>query len=294
MDNANSWKLIDILNLSSNYLSEKKIENPRLNAELLIGHALNLKRVQLYLNYEKPLTETEVDAIRSLIKRRAKLEPLQYIIGETEFFALKFKVNRFTLIPRPETEILVEKIIETTKRVYQSPCSLKILDIGTGCGNIAISLAKHLPYVSIMAIDINQETLNVAKQNAVQHEVQHQIDFKNIDIFEKNFIQNYAGQFDLIVSNPPYISEQEIPGLPHEIKNHEPHSALIGGIDGMQFYQHILQISGYLLKSPGILGLEISYGKHNQLQDLFNQKSFITIEITKDLNNIERVIVGIK
>lgn len=286
----NKWNLINILNLSSSYLSDKQIENARLNAELLIGYVLKMDRVQLYMNFEKPLSTKEVDIIRSLLQRRAQHEPLQYITGETEFYSLKFKVNRHTLIPRPETEILVEKIIEQCNKQKK----ISILDIGTGSGNIAITIAKYVSNAFILGIDIQSQALKIASENANWHHVQNQIRFKPIDLFDVDLTNKLCEKFDIIVSNPPYIPQDDFNNLPPEVKNFEPYIALNGGKNGLTFYHRVLQISNHILKENGTIALEISYGKANQIKELFQSYLFKDIEVFNDLNGIERVVIARK
>jgi release factor glutamine methyltransferase len=294
MSESPNYRVIDILKMSTDYLEKKGIENPRLNVELLLGHVLNLNRVQLYLNFEKPLAPSELDQFRRFLKRRAGHEPIQYIQGETEFYSLKLKVNRSTLIPRPETEILVDKIIETCNKTFSQLDKITILDIGSGCGNIAISLAKNVQNAYILGIDINEETLKIAAENAQIHGVEDRIQFKVADLFDDNFFLKLTNKIDIVVSNPPYISQEEFEHLPQEVKNHEPYIALNGGRDGLTFYDRILQISKNILRSDGIIGFEIGYDKGNEIKEIALKYGFKDVEIFKDLNEIDRVIIAKK
>src|ERR1035437_7005118 len=198
--------VLESINLSSEYLKNKGIGSPRINAELLLAHILNCKSLNLYLCFEKPLTEEEIDKYRELLKRRSKFEPLQYIIGKVEFYGIDFKVNPSVLIPRQETEILVETIIGQ----YDKYDTLRILDIGTGSGNIAVSLAKNLDNSFITALDISEDALKIANENAILNSVNDRIEFIKIDVLNEEFIRN---EFDLVVSNPPYISIVEFETL---------------------------------------------------------------------------------
>jgi len=277
--------------MSTDYLEKKGIDNPRLNVELLLGHVLKMKRVQLYLNFEKPLSPSELDQFRLFLKRRANQEPIQYITGETEFYSLKFKVNRYTLIPRPETEILVDKIIETCTKTFSQLNKILVLDIGTGSGNIAISIAKNVQNAFISGIDINAEALKIATHNAQVHNVQDQIQFRLADVFDDNFFIKLTNKIDIVVSNPPYISQEEFDALPIEVKHFEPYIALDGGKDGLIFYRRMLQISKEVLKANGIVGLEISYNKGDQISELAINYGFRDVEVINDLNGCERVII---
>jgi len=289
---VNNLKLIDILKLSAEYLQEKNIENPRLNAELLIGYVLNLNRVQLYLNHEKPLAMIELEKIREVLKRRALHEPVQYIVGKTEFYSLKFIVNRHTLIPRPETEILVEKIISECQKNFTGASMVNILDIGTGCGNIAITIAKHVPLSKITAIDVLRETLAVAAENARINNVAEQVNFIKANIFDMNSMQKLPGKFDIIVSNPPYISQESLDKLPAEIRNYEPYIALNGGESGLKFYHHVFHISRNLIHEHGVIGMEIGYDQADQVKRIATNYGYTNIEILNDLNDRQRVIIA--
>lgn len=283
-----AYQVIEILNLMTDYLKKNGIENARLNAELLMGHVLKLDRVQLYLNFEKPLQPVEVEELRALLKRRAKKEPLQYILGETEFFSLKFKVNQHTLIPRPETEILVNSVLEICKKDLFSKEKINILDIGTGSGNIAIALAKNSKKIFVTAIDINENALKVARENASMNDVSEQITFLKQNIFEN--IPNEFTRFDIIVSNPPYITNEAFESLPDEIKQFEPKIALTDESDGLKFYQKILDLLPGILKKSGKAAFELSGVHPEKIVKLFTEKNY-NFELIKDLNKIDRVVL---
>ena len=280
--------------MSTDYLGKKGIENPRLNVELLLGHVLNMNRVQLYLNFEKPLSLSELNQFRTFLQRRVKHEPIQYITGETEFYSLKFKVNRHTLIPRAETEILVEKIIEICNKNFVQKTKIAVLDIGTGSGNIAVSIAKNVLTTCILGIDVNPEAVKLANENAQIHGVQDRIQFRVADLFDDKFFFKLTNKIDIVVSNPPYISQQEFDTLPIEVKNLEPYIALNGGKDGLTFYRRMLKISKDILKANGIVGFEIGYNKGNQIKELAQRFGFTNVEIIKDLNGLDRVLIGRK
>ena len=291
---ASNYLVIDILKMSTDYLEKKGIENPRLNVELLLGHVLKLNRVQLYLNFERPLTTPELDQFREFLKRRANHEPIQYITGETEFYSLKIKVNRHTLIPRPETEILVDKIIEICNKTFSQQDKFTVLDIGTGSGNIAISLAKNIQNAHILGIDINADAIKTAFKNAQIHSVEDRIRFKVADVFDDNFFLELTNKIDIIVSNPPYISQEEYEELPIEVKNFEPYIALNGGKDGFNFYHQILKISKDILKPDSIIGFEIGYNQGKLIKEIAVESDFKDVEIFKDLNGRERILIASK
>ncbi|MFQ5638015.1 MAG: peptide chain release factor N(5)-glutamine methyltransferase [bacterium] len=292
MKDTSAKNLLEILKLSTKYLSEHGIENPRLNAERLMAHVLNFSRVQLYLNYERPLQEDELTGFRALLKRRAKHEPLQYIVGETEFMSLPFKVNPAVLIPRPETEILVEKTIEISKEKFDSQRELNILDIGTGSGNIAVSLAKNLLNATITAIDVSADALKIASENALGNGVEDKIEFHKFDFLGSDFVKESAEKFDVIISNPPYVSEKEFQQLPDEVRSYEPLGALKDGSNGVVFFHKIAEISHKLLTDNGFVAVEVGMGQAPSVMDIFRKNNFAHIQLLKDLNGIERVVFG--
>lgn len=291
MDSSSTYRVIELLKMSTDYLDKKQIDNPRLNSELLLGHVLKMNRVQLYLNFEKPLTGDELDRYRDLLKRRGTHEPIQYILGETEFYSLKLKVNRHTLIPRPETEILVDTAIGQVQKIFDPEKTIEILDVGTGCGNIAIALAKNIERSFVTAIDIHDETLQVAEQNAKFHQVDHKVTFFKQDIFTNNL--NLSCKYNMIVSNPPYISQQEFELLPREVRDYEPYISLNGGNDGMNFYRRLATIAKQLLLAQGFIIIEIGASQAKTIKELFSKKSsFRSNEIINDLNGMPRVFLA--
>lgn len=293
MGNPASYKLIEILNMCTDYLMKKGIENARLNAELLVGHVLKLSRVQLYLNFEKPITADEVDFIRNLLKRRANHEPIQYILEETEFYSLKLKLNRHTLIPRPETEILIDAVLDQFEKFSTEKETIQILDIGTGSGNIAIALAKNLPNARITAIDIQSEAIKIAQQNAAYHQVQDRINFIQQDVLDRNLA--FPTKFDVIVSNPPYISRDEFDCLQEEVKNFEPYIALDGGSEGLTFYQRLTEIAPPLLERDGFVAIELGANQADAIKNFFaNSGVFQYMEVIKDLNKLPRILLAKK
>ena len=280
--------VLEAINLSADYLEKKDIESPRINAEHLLAHTLKCKRLDLYLTFDRPLKEEEITQYRELIRRRSKYEPLQYILGNVEFYGMEFKVSPGVLIPRPETEILVELILSGIDK--QS--NIKILDIGTGSGIIAISLAKHLPGAKVTAIDISNEALQVAKINSELNNTQDNVVFRQLDILSEN---PFTGdRFDLVVSNPPYVSLNEFSGLRPELNVYEPRISLTDENDGLEFYRVISKISGEILNSHGQIYFELGLGQSEQVKDIMQINAFSGIKITKDYSNIDRVISGVK
>ena len=279
--------VLESINLSSEYLKNKGIESPRINAELLLAHILSCKRLNLYLSFEKPLTEEELQKYRELLRRRSKFEPLQYIIGKVEFYGIDFKVNPSVLIPRQETEILIETIIGQ----YDKHDTLRILDIGTGSGNIAISLAKNLDNSVITALDISEEALKTANENALLNSVNDRTEFIRFDFLKEEFKRN---EFDVVVSNPPYIAIEEFETLRPELKEYEPKVALTDYNSGFLFYEIISNKSNHLLKPGGKLFFEVGKGQFSKVAEIMTKNNFHNINMTKDYLNIERVISGEK
>ncbi|MCL5031281.1 MAG: peptide chain release factor N(5)-glutamine methyltransferase [Bacteroidetes bacterium] len=278
--------VLESINLSTEYLKNKGIESPRINAELLLAKILNCKRLELYLSFDRPLVENEVTQYREYIKRRSSFEPLQYIIGSVEFYGLEFKVNRSVLIPRQETEILVETIIKE----YQNQNGLKILDIGTGSGIIAVCLAKYLPSAKVIAIDSSSEAIKVAKENAELNQLNENITFIDSEFMKyKNENEN---EFDVIVSNPPYISSDEFQDLQPELRIYEPRQALTDESNGLSFYKTITKKGKLLLKKNGKVFFEVGQNQSLAVKEILVKEHYSEIQIQKDYLSIDRVIYG--
>ncbi len=278
--------VLDSINLSTEYLKNKGIESPRINAELILAHILKMKRLDLYLSFDRPLKEDEIVLYRQFLKRRSEFEPLQYILGTVNFFGLDFKISSAVLIPRPETELLAEEIINE----FKDQEFIKILDIGTGSGNIAITLAKFLPNSIIIATDISVEAIAIAVENAKSNGVSDKIIFAVNDIFSsENLTEN---NFDVIVSNPPYITSQDFKNLSKELKDYEPKAALTDSSNGLSFYDIISSKCNIYLKKGGKLFFELGYGHSENVQEIMKKNHFISISVKKDYQNIDRIIRG--
>ncbi len=278
--------VLDSIKLTTEYFQNKGIESPRVNAELLLAHILNCRRLDLYLMFDRPLKQEEVELYRSHIARRSKNEPLQYIIGYVEFYGLKFSVNNSVLIPRQETEILVETVIESTDKNK----TLDILDIGTGSGNIAVALAKYLPNASIVSVDCSSEAVETAVNNAETNDVAGRISFKVMDILSGSGLEEK--KYDIIVSNPPYISSEQFSALQPELRLYEPRVALTDDADGYTFYRVISGRARKLLKERGAMFLEIGEGQFNNVAEILKEDGFTGVKVTKDYLNIDRVITA--
>lgn len=285
------WTPLKLIQWTTGHFEKKNIPNPRLDAELLLAHVLQCPRIDLYTGYEKIVSEKDLATFKALIERRAKREPLQYMIGETEFWGLKIKVTPDVLIPRPETELLVEEALKNVGagfsrpgRENRAPTGIQILDIGTGSGCIAIALAKNLPDAKIVATDISREALAIARENAEVHGVADRIEFVLADIAPWRAFQAEDRKFDLILSNPPYIPTAEFPELQPEVRDFEPRKALDGGPEGLEVIDRILDEAPAFLKPKGHLLLEIGEGQGEKLRVKASH-------IRKDYSGIERVFV---
>ena len=278
--------VLESINLSAQYLNEKGIESPRTNAELLLANILGCKRLELYLSFEKPLSEDEVQIYRQHIKRRANFEPLQYITGKVEFFGLELKVNPSVLIPRPETELMVENILNQ----FPKDKKLIILDIGSGSGNIAIALAVNLPAAKIVSTDVSAEALKVAKENSERHNVSGRIKLVKHNIIINDLIS--FPMFDIVVSNPPYVSKQSFSSLQREIKDFEPGIAVTDNSDGYTFFRTISEKASAKLKENGKLFFEVAQGQSEEVKDIMQKNNFKNIGVIKDYQSIDRVIFG--
>lgn len=280
--------VLESINLSTQYLSKKGIESPRTNAELLLANIIGCKRLELYLSFDRPLGETELQMYREQIKRRGRFEPLQYITGKVEFFGLELEVNPAVLIPRPETELLVENILHQ----FSKEKELIILDIGCGSGNIAIALAANLPAAKITSTDVSAEALKVAEENSKKHNVSSRIKFVKHNIL-LNDLNNFP-MFDFVVSNPPYVSQESFSTLQREIKEFEPGIAITDDSDGYTFFRIITEKARAKLKEDGKLFFEVAQGQSEDVQQIMAKNNFQNIGVIKDYQNIDRVIFGEK
>ncbi len=279
--------VLESIKLSTEFLQKKGIESPRINAELLLAKILNCKRLDLYLKFDRPLNEEEIKLYREFLSRRSKFEPLQYILGSVEFYGLEFMVDSSVLIPRPETEILVEEIINSVTKGDK----LKILDIGTGSGIIAVCLAKHLPECKVIAVDSSIEALNTAKKNSDINNTAGMIDFIEWDIQSGSFLPEK--DFDIVVSNPPYISAEEFTKLRPELKIYEPKTALTDSADGLSFFRVIALKSKELLKRGGRLFMETGMEQAGEVKEILLSNNYSDIKFKKDYLNIDRVVSGV-
>ena len=280
------WTLLKLIKWTTEYFQKNNIENPRLNVEYLIGHVIGLERVDLYVNYDRILSKDELSEFKALVKRRISGEPLQYILGETSFYGYPIKVGPGVLIPRPETELLVESVIEDLKDSAPG----QIADFGTGSGCIAIALALELPGWEIYATDISEKALEIAKENAVNNKVDERVHFIHQDMHMD--LLPGGLKVDVIVSNPPYVSKKEFQELPEEIKNFEPEEALHDHRDGLSYYQKILSAApNYLNNNHGSVYFELGHQSVDGGVDLMAKDlGYTNIEIREDYSRIKRIM----
>lgn len=255
-----SWHIGDLLKVTTAYLKKKDIESPRLTAEVLLAHVLETNRVTLYLQFEKPLTENELSGYRSLVSRRIRREPLQYITGTQEFWSMEFHVDHRVLVPRPETELLVEQALaKAGERKPEKDTAPRLLDLGTGSGILAVCMVKELSGWEVWATDISPDALDVARLNAEKHGVGDRIGFRRGDLFRP--FEEEGILFHMIVSNPPYVGEEEYGSLAPEVREYEPRIALAAGEQGMDFITRILCDAPDFLVPAGWLLVEMAPGQ---------------------------------
>ncbi|MFC1854982.1 peptide chain release factor N(5)-glutamine methyltransferase [Thermodesulfobacteriota bacterium] len=283
-----TWNIKDILAWTADYFVEKEIDSPRSTSELLLGKVLNLTRMKLYLNYDRPLSENELKEYKSYIKRCAGSEPVQYIVGNQEFWSLDFRVTPDVLIPRADTETLVEHVLEDIRN--SSKDSISILEIGTGSGIISVSIAHELKNemnISILALDISEGALNIAKENANKNGVDDIVEFALSDKFSS---VKPDDKFDYILSNPPYIAKEYYDQLDKKVKEFEPKLALYCGEDGLSFYKDIFDSAHDYLNDDGKIIVEIDFRKRDELSHLIDKLKYSNINFLKDLSGHDRVL----
>ena len=275
--------LLEIIRKTTDFFYAKGIESARLDAEVLVAHALKLRRMDLYLQFERPLNDAELDAIRPLVKRRGQREPLQQILGETDFFDLMLKTDRRGLIPRPETELLLELV---TQSVPAAPA--RILDLGTGTGAIALALAKFWPGSAVVAVDRSAEALALARENAPKLSLADRVEFRESDWFA-----TLVGEapFELIVSNPPYLTAAEVAAAEPEVRDHDPVTALVAARDGRADLETIIRAAPAFLAPGGLLALETGIDQHAALTDFAKPLGYTTVDSKRDLTDRDRFLL---
>ena len=281
--NKKIWRLIDLINWGETYFKDKNFDNPRSEIEWLLQDLLNYKKIDLYLKFEEEIDSEKLFILKSWIKRRISREPLQYITGKADFYGRSYFVNNKVLIPRPETEILIDAAI---KNLFKKKNPF-IIDIGTGSGCIGITLAIEIKKSNVLSIDISKDALLIAKNNAENHNIKN-IKFLEIDVL-KNDINQKA---DLIISNPPYISKNELSTLMPEVKNHEPKISLTDNKDGFTFYERFVSLFPKILKNDGAAIIEVGREEHSiKVLEIFKKNGMKNIKVVKDLNSDNRAVI---
>ncbi|MGQ0563259.1 MAG: peptide chain release factor N(5)-glutamine methyltransferase [Gemmatimonadota bacterium] len=264
-------------------LAERGIENARLEAELLLAHVLRIKRLDLYLQFDRPLTEAQLEQFRSVVRRRLKREPLQYITGQVQFRKLELKVDRRVLIPRPETEVLVGVVLDC---IEDRP--VRVLDIGVGSGAIALSIAKEAPNASVLATDVSRAATELAAANAAMNGLA-------VEIGMGADFGRFEGRFDVVVSNPPYIAETERDTLQPEVKDWEPRAAWFGGPDGLDVIRALIASSPQRLTGGGLLALEIGADQAARVKAMIDEaRCFDRVDVVRDLSGRERIVTAVR
>jgi release factor glutamine methyltransferase len=283
-----TWTVNRLLAWTRDFFKKKGIEKPQLEAEILLAHAMKIKRIELYTAFETEPTEAQRTIFRDFVKRRGNGEPTAYLVNAKEFYSLLFKVDRNVLIPRPETEDLVLQTLDTLKTFAEGATPV-VADVGTGSGIIAITLAKHLPErlasARIIAVDVSAEALNVARSNAEVHGVADRIEFRQSDLLE-----HVLEELDVIVSNPPYISQSEYEALPTDIREFEPKAALLAGVKGTEVIERLIQQSADRLRPDGHLLMEVSPMIVESVVNLLH--GWNNVQILPDLAGRPRVVCG--
>jgi release factor glutamine methyltransferase len=281
------WTVLSLIEWASAFLAARSFDESRLHVELMLGHVLSLKRIQLYLQFDRPLTASELAAFKVLFTQRLEHVPLQYILGETEFMGVTLSVAPGVLIPRSETELLVETALKHAKASGKE--SMHVLDVGTGSGCIALGMAHELPAVAVLGIDNSEEALVIARKN---HER-----YPGLRVaFERHDIRTASwpgGSFDFVLSNPPYIAPGEYETLEPEVRDHEPRAALTDEQDGLAYYRVLLSLAPRVLRPGGLLICEVGHGQADAVASLAQTSGVHVVEIVPDLAGIPRVVVGV-
>lgn len=272
-------KINDAIKFAEEKFKEANILDYKIDGKLILFHLFNIDEKDIFLNGNKELSKEDEKRFVEIVEKRAKHIPIQEIFNETYFYGEKFKVNRFVLTPRKETEILVESCINLLK----GRDNVRVLDLCTGSGVIGIMLKKNLPSINVSMSDISKEALEIAKENTNLHNVE-------IDIILSDLFNNIDGEFDMIVSNPPYIKRDEILELSEEVRMYDPIISLDGGIDGLDFYKRIAEQAKPHLKDNGLVAFEIGYDEGKDIKNILSKEGYVNIEIKKDYSGLDRIV----
>lgn len=281
--------VLEVIQKSGEFLERKGVDSPRLQVELLLEHVLEMPRLQLYMNFERPITDTELDRLRDCVKRRGAREPLQHIVGSTSFCGLEITVGPQALIPRPETEMLAERawlFLNSQPSTQKRPST--VLELGVGSGCVSVAIAVNSPSTRVTAIDCSDEALELAGENVRRHELADRVELLKSEGFGQ---LPPEVQYDLIVSNPPYIPGSEIDTLEPEVRDHDPRAALDGGEDGLDFYRMLAEQAGKWLRPEGAMMLEFGDGQASAITKIFNDNGWTIDAVERDLADKERFVI---
>ena len=274
--------VLEVLNAATGYLKQQGVESPRLNAEHLLAHVLGVKnRINLYMEFDRPLGESERAPLRDFVRKRAEGMPLQHLLGTVEFFGRTFRCDARALIPRPETEQLVENVLAEA-----GDPAVRVVDVGTGSGVIALTLALERPEASLTAVDVSREALALAGENAALHGLSERVDF-----LESDLLAGVTGPFDVIVANLPYIATGEMAGLSPEVRR-DPVLALDGGDDGLALVSRLIESAPVFLSAGGVLALEIGHDQAGRVEFLLTANNYRDIKKLRDYQGIERILIA--
>ena len=286
------WTIQKLLNWTAEYFAKNDIDSPRLSAEMLLSHVLDLERIELYTNFDQSPSRPQLDRLHTLVKRAAGHEPVAYLIGKTEFYSLDIKVTSDCLIPRPETETLVEKAVDFLRARQGRQF---VFDLCTGSACIAIAIAKNCPDTQIIATDISDPALAVAAENIANHQLKERIELLSGDLFAPIIAGLDNAMFDLIVCNPPYVTAAEYDALDKNVKDYEPKGALLAGADGLDIYRRIIEKIDDFLKPDAAVMLETGYAQGRAVRELLEKTGcFGEIKIEKDHQNNDRIAIAKK
>lgn len=282
--------VIEAIQRSGDFLARKEVDSPRLQAELLLAQVLGMPRMKLYLNFDRTLVPAEADTYRELVQRRGRREPLQHILGTVQFYGLELTVTRDVLIPRSETELLVEQAVKWIKeRSKGEPATVQVLDFGTGSGCIGIAVAVTCPSAAVRAMDVSAAALAVARANAARHGVETRVEF----IEGSSLAACPPGaRFDVVVSNPPYIATAEIATLQPEVRDHDPRLALDGGVDGLEFYRILSAEAGAWVNTGGVVMVEFGDDQGPAIREMFLAHDWLVDELLPDYSGRARILIA--
>ncbi len=284
------WTIQKLLNWVTEYFTEKGLESPRVSAELLVSDVLKLKRIELYTQFDKPVGKELLDKLHELVKRAGEHEPIAYLTGKCEFYSLEFHITPACLIPRPETELLVERTIEFLQKRGGEQL---LCDLCTGSGCIAVAVAKNYANAKIIATDVSDDALEVAEQNVEKYQLGERIKLLHGDLFEPLIQPLDRCEFDLIICNPPYVTSGEFERLDKNVREYEPKSALLAGADGLDIYRRIAERVEEFLKEDSALMLEIGYRQGAEVKKLLEDTGiFSEVAVHKDYHDNDRIVVA--